>query len=45
MWAEIHRLWFRTGVQAAAAALERLESSAALTLIFASAEHHAAARD
>ena len=44
--AETHRLLlFRAGVRAAAAALDRLESSPALTLTFASAEHHAAARE
>ena len=43
--AEIHRLLlFRAGVQAASTALDRVESSPALTLTFPTAEHHAAAR-
>jgi predicted nucleic acid-binding protein len=35
---------FRAGVQAASTAIDRLESSPALTLTFPSAGHHAAAR-
>jgi uncharacterized protein len=43
--AEVHRLLlFRAGVRAASTALDRLESSPALTLTFPSAAHHAAAR-
>jgi predicted nucleic acid-binding protein len=43
--AEVHRLLlFRASVPAAATALDRLDSSPALTLTFPSAEHHAAAR-
>jgi uncharacterized protein len=43
--AEVHRLLlFRAGVQAASAALDRLESSPALTLIFPAADHHSMAR-
>jgi predicted nucleic acid-binding protein len=43
--AEVHRLLlFRAGVQVASAALDRLESSPALTLIFPGADHHATAR-
>ena len=43
--AEVHRLLlFRAGGPAASAALDRLESSPALTLLFPSADHHVAAR-
>ncbi len=43
--AEVHRLLlFRAGVQAASAALDRLASSPALTLLFLTADHHDAAR-
>ncbi len=43
--AEIHRLLlFRAGAQAASAALDRLESSTALTLLFPADDHHDAAR-
>jgi predicted nucleic acid-binding protein len=43
--AEVQRLLlFRAGGPAASAALDRLESSPALTLLFPSADHHVAAR-
>ena len=43
--AEVHRLLlFRAGVQAASGALDRVASSAALTLIFPASEQHDAAR-
>lgn len=43
--AEVHRLTlFRAGVQAALRALERIDASRSVTIHFASAEDHAAAR-
>ena len=43
--AEVHRLLlFRAGGPAASAALDRLESSPALALLFPFADHHVAAR-
>jgi predicted nucleic acid-binding protein len=43
--AEVHRLLlFRAGIRAAATALARIEASAHVRIVFATAAHHAAAR-
>jgi predicted nucleic acid-binding protein len=42
--AEVHRLLlFRAGIRAAATALARIEASAAVRIVFATAAHHATA--
>jgi uncharacterized protein len=43
--AEVHRLTlFRAGLEAASRALDRIDASPSVTIQFAAAEHHAAAR-